>query len=394
MPTSTLVLKDGTTLTGESFGADTNTAGEVVFNTGMMGYPESFTDPSYRGQILVLTYPLIGNYGVPSEEKDKDGLSKYFESGQIQIKGLIVSEYSENHSHWQAKKSLKEWLKENKIPAITGIDTRALTQLLRSHGTMLGKILPKPKSKLTKQDFDPKNFPDPNKENLVAEVSIKKPILYKRGPKRIIAVDCGMKNNILRELLSRNLTVLKTPWNYDFIEAQAQNRLAKDSITPQGKHIDPENIKDLEDFDGIFLSNGPGDPAILKPLHKIIHKAFSLKKPIFGICLGNQILAIASGAKTYKLKFGHRAQNQPVQDIDQKSKHTGHCYITSQNHGFAIDEKTLPTTWTPWLKNLNDNTNEGIKHTKLPFFSCQFHPEATPGPTDTNHFFDKFVEML
>jgi carbamoyl-phosphate synthase small subunit len=375
MPTSTLVLKDGTKLQGKSFGADIAAEGEVVFNTGMMGYPESFTDPSYRGQILVLTYPLIGNYGVPNP--------KYFESSQIQIKGLIVSEYSENYSHWQAKKSLKEWLKENRIPAITGIDTRALTQLLRSHGTMLGKILPKPIAKITKQDLDPNTFTDPNKTNLVAEVSIKKPILYKRGNKKIIAVDCGMKNNILRSLLSRDLTVLKTPWDYDFMEARENGRLSQDAKDPSFK-----------DFDGIFLSNGPGDPAVLTHLHEIIKKAFALKKPIFGICLGNQILALASGAKTYKLKFGHRAQNQPVQDIDPKSKNKGHCYITSQNHGFAISEKTLPKTWIPWLKNLNDNTNEGIRHTKLPFFSCQFHPEAAPGPTDTNHFFDRFVEML
>jgi len=383
MPTSTLVLKDGTKLQGKSFGANIQAEGEVVFNTGMIGYPESFTDPSYRGQILVLTYPLIGNYGVPSDEKDADGLLKYFESDQIHIKGLIVSEYSENYSHWQAKSSLAEWLKKNKIPAITGIDTRALTQKLRSHGTMLGKILPKPAEKLTKLDFNPANFEDPNKTNLVAEVSIKKPILYKRGNKKIIAVDCGMKNNILRSLLSRDLTVLKTPWDYDFIEAQIQGQLARDANDPA-----------FTDFDGIFLSNGPGDPAILTPLHEIIRKALTLKKPIFGICLGNQILALASGAKTYKLKFGHRAQNQPVQDIDPKSAHAGHCYITSQNHGFAIAEKTLSKTWIPWLKNLNDNTNEGIRHTKLPFFSCQFHPEATPGPTDTNHFFDEFVKML
>lgn len=383
MPISTINLKDGTTLQGESFGANIQAEGEVVFNTGMMGYPESFTDPSYRGQILVLTYPLIGNYGVPSDEKDTDNLLKHFESDQIHIKGLIISEYSENYSHWQAKKSLKEWLKENKIPAITGIDTRALTQLLRSHGTMLGKIVPKSAEKLTKSDLDLASFPDPNKTNLVAEVSIKKPILYKRGPKKVIAVDCGMKNNILRSLLARDLTVLKVPYDYDFIEARENGQLSRDAKDASFK-----------DFDGIFLSNGPGDPATLTPLHEIIRKAMTLKKPIFGICLGNQILALASGAKTYKLKFGHRAQNQPVQDIDPKSKHYQHCYITSQNHGFAINEKTLPKIWIPWLKNLNDNTNEGIRHTKLPFFSCQFHPEATPGPTDTAHFFDKFVSLL
>jgi len=353
MPTKILALKDGTIFEGESFGADISSSGEVVFNTGMMGYPESLTDPSYRGQILVLTYPLIGNYGIPNIDK--------LESENIHIRGLVVSEYSEKNSHWDSKSSLSEWLKKNKIPAITGIDTRALTQLLRNHGTMLGKIVPDKKS--------PQKFEDPNKENLVAEVSIKAPLLYKKGPKKIIAIDCGMKKNILRNLLQRDLSVLRVPYNYDFIEAG-------------------------ENFDGVFISNGPGDPAVLTDLHKIIRKCIKLKKPIFGICLGNQILAIASGAKTYKLKFGHRAQNQPVQDVDESSKEYGKCYITSQNHGFAIDEKTLKKDWTVWLKNLNDNTNEGIRHKTLPFFSCQFHPEASPGPTDTTHLFDKFASLL
>jgi carbamoyl-phosphate synthase small subunit len=363
---ATLVLKDGTTLQGESFGADLPCTGEVVFNTGMMGYPESFTDPSYRGEILVLTYPLIGNYGVPGECKDDENLAKRFESNKPHIKGLIVSEYSENYSHWEAKKSLADWLKKHKIPAITGIDTRALTQKLRTHGTMLGKIVQQPDTE-AKKDKTP--FEDPNKSNLVAEVSIKKPILYKRGPKRIIAVDCGMKHNILRSLLAKDLTVLKTPWDYDFIEAG-------------------------EEFDGIFLSNGPGDPAMLEPLIKIIKKALKLKKPIFGICLGNQIMALAAGATTYKLKFGHRAQNQPCQDVDPDSPSFKRCYVTSQNHGFSIKDKSLPKDWKVWLSNLNDDTNEGIRHKTLPYFSCQFHPEATPGPTDTAHFFDEFVEML
>ena len=236
---ATLVLKDGTTLQGESFGADLPCAGEVVFNTGMMGYPESFTDPSYRGQILTLTYPLIGNYGIPGECKDDDNLPKHFESNKPHIRGLIVSEYSENYSHWEAKKSLADWLKKHKIPAITGIDTRALTQKLRQHGTMLGKIVQQTSKAGRVEDAkDETPFEDPNKSNLVAEVSIKKPILYKRGPKKVIAVDCGMKHNILRSLLARNLTVLKTPWDYDFIEAQRTGTLP------------------IEDFNGIFLSNG------------------------------------------------------------------------------------------------------------------------------------------
>ncbi|MBI2634908.1 glutamine-hydrolyzing carbamoyl-phosphate synthase small subunit [Candidatus Peregrinibacteria bacterium] len=356
MPTAKLILKDGTVLKGQSFGAPISAAGEVVFNTSMVGYPESLTDPSYHGQILTLTYPLIGNYGIGDNSRDQNDIENNFESGKIRVKGLIITEYSENFSHWQAAKSLSAWLKENNIPAITGIDTRALTQKIRQHGTILGKIIagtsPEP------------DFYNPDLDNLVAQVSISKPKLYKKGPKKIICIDCGMKNNILRNFLSRNITVLRVPWNYDFIKAE-------------------------EKFDGIFISNGPGDPAMLTELHSIIKKAFSFKKPIFGICLGCQIMALAGGAKTYKLKFGHRAQNQPC--IDTKTKH---CYITSQNHGFAVNEKSLKSGWEVWLRNLNDKTIEGIRHKTLPFFSCQFHPEASPGPSDTTNFFDQFAAML
>lgn len=416
MPKATLVLKDGTKLTGDLFGADTYSAGEVVFNTGMTGYPESFTDPSYEGQILVLTYPLIGNYGVPSNEKDENALLKFFESDRIHVRGVIVNEYSENYSHWNGKKSLHEWLKENNIPMISGIDTRTLTKRLRTHGVMLGKIIPESKSTtktIKTQSDDPAHstkqtqsddpvhsdeptqsdeFPDPNIENLVDMVSIKKPILYKsENPKakKIICVDCGMKLNILRSLLARGLTVLRVPWDYDFTK---HFKYAVQQDTDPQNHDTP--------YDGLFLSNGPGDPAILYPLHDHIRQAMKMKNahnkpiPIFGICLGNQVLAIASGAKTYKLKFGHRAQNQPVQDIDPNSDTYNQCFITSQNHGFAVDEKTLPPSWKVWLKNLNDNTNEGIAHSTLPYFSCQFHPEATPGPVDADKFFDKFVELL
>ncbi len=353
MTEAKLVLKDGTTLSGQSFGAPLSGAGEVVFNTSMVGYPEALTDPSYCGQILTLTYPLIGNYGIGGSCK-VDGIEKRFESKKIQVKGLIVSEYSEEFSHWDARKTLGKWLKDEGIPAITGIDTRALTQKIREHGTILGKII-------INKDVD---FYDPDKENQAALVSIKKPKLFKRGRKKIIAVDCGMKNNIIRNFLNRNITVLQVPWNYDFLETN-------------------------EKFDGIFVSNGPGDPAMLTELITILRKAMKLKKPIFGICLGCQVMALATGAKTYKLKFGHRAQNQPCIDVE-----TGHCYITSQNHGFAIREKSLKPGWKIWLTNANDKTIEGIRHKTLPFFSAQFHPEATPGPTDTEHFFDEFTEML
>lgn len=356
MTNATLVLKDGTRLEGKSFGANVSSAGEVVFNTGMMGYPESLTDPSYKGQIIVFTYPLIGNYGIVPNKKDIDTVEKTFESNKAQIHGLIVSEYSENFSHWDAKKSLGDWLKENNIPAITGIDTRALTQKIRQHGTLLGKIV-------VEKSAEPE-FYNPDLYNVVAKVSIKKPKIYKKGKKRVICIDCGVKNNSIRNLLDRNITVIRVPWNYDF-------------------------IKEKEKFDGIFISNGPGDPAMLKETIEIIKKALALEKPIFGICLGCQLMALASGAKTYKLKFGHRAQNQPCIDVE-----TERCYITSQNHGFAVNEKTLKPGWKVWLRNANDQTVEGIKHKTLPYFAAQFHPEANPGPSDTMSFFDDFVQKL
>ncbi len=353
---ATLLLKDGTQLIGESFGADIPSAGEVVFNTSMVGYPEAFSDPSYSGQILTLTYPLIGNYGVGALELDENGIPTIFESSKVHIKGLIVSEYSENYNHWKAKKSLSAWLKENNIPAITGIDTRALTEKIRQTGTILGQILP--------EGHKQGEFYNPDLDDLVNQVSPTEVQTYKKGKKTIIAIDCGMKNNIMRNLLSRDLTVIRVPWNYDFIAAGLE-------------------------YDGIFMSNGPGDPAMLTELHAIIKKALAMDKPIFGICLGSQIMGLAAGAKTYKLKFGHRSQNQPA--IDEE---TGRCYITSQNHGFAVDDKTLPKDWKVWLRNANDGSVEGIKHKTKPFFSCQFHPEAMPGPTDTIHFFDQFAAML
>lgn len=350
-----LVLEDGTTLEGESFGADISTNGETVFNTGMMGYPEALTDPSYRGQILVFTYPLIGNYGVPNSEKDADGLHKYFESNAMHIKALVVSEYSKEYSHWNAEKSLGQWLKENNIPGISGIDTRSLTQKLREKGAMMGKII------VDNKDVE---FHDPNLDNLVAEVSIKEPVTYQRGKKTIICVDCGVKNNSIRNILARGYTVRRVPWDYDFVEAG-------------------------EKFDGVYLSNGPGDPMIVEKTTEIIKKCFKIGKPIFGICLGNQVMALAAGAKTYKLKYGHRGQNQPCIDLQ-----TERCYITSQNHGFAVNEKTLPEDWEVWFRNSNDNTVEGIRHKKKPFFAVQFHPESCPGPHDTEDIFDKFLKLV
>lgn len=370
-PTLTLTLKDGTRLTGESFGARTDAAGEVVFNTGMMGYPESFTDPSYKDQILVLTYPLIGNYGVPEGKamaktgtKKTPRVEEMFESETIHLAGIVVSEYSENYNHWQAKQSLGAWLKKKGIPGISGIDTRALTQKLRTKGAMLGTLTRDPNKTMP--------FYDPNAKNLVAEVSVKKPIYYEAAPlkgakpKHIALVDCGMKLNILRSFLKRGISVTRVPWNYDFWEKMSKTK-----------------------FDGVFFSNGPGDPAMMSETVSIMGKGLKKKVPTFGICLGSQIMGIAAGGKTYKLKFGHRSQNQPCIDLD-----TGRCVITSQNHGYAVDGKSMSKDWKVWFENANDGTVEGVKHKSLPFFSVQFHPEATPGPTDTQYLFDKFVALL
>ena len=358
-----LILKDGTEVVGNSFGflPKGEVDGEVVFNTGMVGYPETFTDPSYRGQILVLTYPLIGNYGVPTDQAPKN-VSQLLESQQIHLRGLVVSEYSPEYSHWQAKKSLADMLKKYKIPAIQGVDTRALTQNLREHGVMLGKIVPE-QTKFSKI----MTFSDPNVSNLVAEVSAtKKETLTPKGKARctVALLDCGIKHNILRSFLDRGVKVIRLPWDY--------------------------NIQKLKGkYDGLFVSNGPGDPKTVMQATDSIKYAMKEGKPIFGICLGIQLLALAVGADTYKLKYGHRSANQPCTDLE-----TGRCYITSQNHGYAVNAKTLKKGWRVWFKNANDGTVEGIKHVKKPWFAVQFHPEASPGPEDAAYLFDKFIDLM
>lgn len=357
-----LILKDGSSYEGTGFGAPVSMTGEVVFATGMTGYVESLTDPSFAGQILVCTYPLIGNYGVPNK--------RHFESEKIQVAGLVVSEYSEEFSHHAAEQSLGEWLKHSGVPAITGVDTRALTQKLREHGVMLGQLLQSGKLHPVRgfASNGARKFVDPNEENLVARVSISKKRLYlpaqaggTNGP-IIVVVDCGMKENITRSLVARGARVVRVPWNYDFSR---------------------------ERYDGVLISNGPGDPTMCEETVANVRKAMVKGKPILGICLGNQILALASGASTYKLKYGHRSQNQPCIDL-----RTQRCYITSQNHGFAVDDKTLSPEWIPWFENANDGSNEGIRHKTKPWRSVQFHPEAAPGPTDTAWIFDEFIAEL
>ena len=352
---ATLRLEDGREFTGWSFGFEGPSQGEIVFSTAMVGYPESLTDPSYSGQILCVSFPLVGNYGIPEEQLDAEGLCTRFESERIHVRGLVISDYSEKYSHWDAAKSLDQWLKEQRIPGICGIDTRALVQLLRDEGAKLGAIVP--------EGFPvPTTFADPNLENQVALVSCREVKRYGSGKKRVVLVDCGVKHQIIRCLTSRGVEVTRVPWDYDF------NQL---------------------EWDGLFVSNGPGNPALCETTVRHLLVALQGDKPIFGICMGNQLLGRSAGGSTFKLKYGHRSHNQPVRLCG-----TDRCFITSQNHGFALDTATLGPDWEPMFVNLNDGTNEGIRHKTKPFFSAQFHPEASSGPVDTEFLFDEFISKL
>jgi carbamoyl-phosphate synthase small subunit len=338
-----LILKDGSQYIGKSFGAQKSVAGEVVFATGMVGYPEVLTDPSFRGQILVLTYPLVGNYGVPKKE--------FLESKQIQIAGLIVCNYIDTPSHHASVQTLAFWLKKENIPALEIKDTRGLTQKLRSEGVMLG---------IMKIGSEKMKFEDPNSRNLVAEVSTKKILSYGKGKNTIVLIDCGAKQNIIRRLTARGLKVAIVPWDTDVTALKFP-------------------------FSAVIISNGPGDPMKVRATIENVKKIIVKKIPILGICLGSQILALAGGGSTYKLKFGHRSQNQPVVENG-----TNKCYLTTQNHGFAV--KRIPKNFREWFYNANDNTNEGIIHKSLPLMSVQFHPESSPGPLDTDWIFDYFFK--
>lgn len=321
-------------------------SGEVVFTTGMTGYFESLTDPSFAGQILVFTFPLIGNYGVPGVE--------FWESKKIHAAGVVISESCLNWSHHAGLMSLLEWLKLQRVPLISNVDTRAITKILREKGCLLGAI--------SHQNNQPLLLKDPNLEHLVKQVSIQKTQKSGTGLKKIIAVDCGMKESMMRFLSKYPIEITRVPYNFDYTDL---------------------------DYDGVFLSNGPGDPIRCEETIAILKKAMKKEKPIFGVCLGSQMMALAAGAKTYKLRYGHRGQNQPCMELE-----SGKCFITSQNHGFAVDEETLPKEWKVMFKNLNDGSVEGIVHRELPFFSVQFHPEACPGPTDTRWLFERFYQCL
>ena len=388
----TLILDDGSRFHGKSFGYEKPVAGEVVFNTAMTGYPESLTDPSYAGQLMTLTYPLVGNYGVPPFTFETNGLATFMESERIHAEAIIVSDYSEEYSHWNAVESLAAWLTRAPVPGITGIDTRERTKVLRELGVMMGKIvfdgeqltvdsgqLTVDNGQLTVDSYENINYVD--------KVSCKEIIVYANGEsrsfsidlpiaqlncqlstvncqlKRVVLVDCGVKTNIIRCLLRRNVEVIRVPWDYDFNGLQ---------------------------FDGLFISNGPGDPDTCDAAVQNIRKAMQNPQlPIFGICMGNQLLSKAGGAKIYKLKYGHRSHNQPVRMVG-----TERCFITSQNHGYAVDNNTLGAEWEPLFINMNDGSNEGIRHKTNPWFSAQFHPEAASGPTDTEFLFDEFVKLL
>ena len=361
-PKAILEFQDGMTLPGYSFGAPLSMSGEIVFSTAMVGYPEAFTDPSYKGQILNMTYPMIGNYGVPAPNAlDVHGLHTHLESNQIQIAGLIVQDYSSHYSHWNAKHSLSEWLVQEGVPGIGGIDTRMITKKIRAEGSMLGRIVMEKENKVP-------IFVNPNMTHLVDLVSTKKVQVFGQGNAvKILAVDCGMKENIIRQLVERDAEVKVVPWNHNLLG---------------------------EEYDGLFISNGPGDPALCSSTVDQLKTIMETKdvdkiKPIFGICLGNQLLGRAAGAETYKLPFGNRGQNVPVTNLK-----TGKSYITAQNHGYALNGKDLPEAWEELFVNINDSTNEGIIHKTRPYFSAQFHPEHAGGPTDTEFLFDVFLDAV
>ena len=347
MAPAQLVLASGEVFTGFTPNDSLTTVfGEVVFNTGMVGYPETLTDPSYTGQILVFTYPLIGNYGVPNADT--------FESDGIKVSAVVLAQSVQHFQHHQAQQSFIDWCLAADIPVLVDVDTRAITKCIRSQGVVPGAI--------TTSNKTPKQFVDVNRDDLVGRVSVKEPITYGQGDKTVVVVDCGIKHNILRHLCRDDITIKRVPYTYDFTQ---------------------------ETYDGVFISNGPGDPMVYQTTIDIIAKALASRKPVFGICLGTQLMAHAIGAQTYKLPFGHRSQNQPCLDLATKR-----CYLTSQNHGFAIKEDTLPSDWQVSFRHLNDDSVQGITHKRLPQFSVQFHPEAAPGPVDTQWLFDKFFDAL
>ena len=356
-----LRLEDGTELEGRGFAAARAVAGEVVFNTGMSGYVETLTDPSYRGQILVLTYPLAGNYGVPAP-RTPGSLERPYEADRIQVQGLVVQHYVDAHSHHAATRSLQDWLAAENIPAVTGVDTRSLTRRLRERGTMRGWLYP---AAMSAEQAQQQAASVDMQDEVFRLVAPPQPVRYEGGEPTILLIDAGAKDNLVRSLLARGTSVIRAPWHANLAPLARQAQ-------------------------GILIVNGPGDPRDLAPLVAQVRSLLAdHRKPVFGVCLGNQILALAAGADTYKLSYGHRGVNQPVQDLV-----TRRCFITSQNHGYAVADPSLPPDWEPWFVNINDGTNEGIRSRRHPHFSVQFHPEASPGPQDTGFLFDDFLRIV
>ncbi len=364
-----LALEDGTILYGKGFGAQKEVTGEVVFNTSMFGYPELLTDPSYYEQIVVMTYPIIGSYGVPRPSiTDPYGVPLHFESGSAKVKGYVVHTLS-RPSHWASDKPLEQWLEEQRVPGIMGLDTRAITQKLRTRGTMLG-VLRVSEEQIPEEEITGrvKRLEDPNSQDLVSHVSPREPFDYpipsRPDAPTVVLVDCGTKFGILRSLLSRGVRVVRVP--YDSSAAR---------------------ILDYKPS-GIVVSNGPGDPSKCVQTIKTTSQLLAADRPVLGICLGAQIIGIAAGAETFKLKFGHRAVNHPCIDLK-----TGRCYITTQNHGYSIKPGSLDGTgFVPSHLNANDKTVEGIRHKSRNILGIQWHPESSPGPYDTRFIFDKFVD--
>ncbi len=355
-----LVLEDGTEMEGHGFGASRAVGGEVVFNTGMTGYVETLTDPSYRGQILVFTYPLVGNYGVPPP-RQPGTLDRPYESGRMQVQGVVLQHHAEQYSHATASRSLDQWLAAEEVPGITGLDTRSLTRRLREAGTMKGWLVPDGMSlEQTRQSGD-----EVDMREVFDLVAPDETVRHAAGEHTVLLVDVGAKDNIVRSLLARGAGVIRASWRADLAALAAE-------------------------ADGVLIGNGPGDPTDIEPLVEQVRALLeTYDKPIFGVCLGHQILALAAGGDTYKLKYGHRGVNQPVQDLV-----TRRCYVTSQNHGYAVRDENLPDGWEPWFVNINDGTNEGIQARNKPFMSVQFHPEASPGPRDTGYLFDDFLRRV
>lgn len=363
-----LLLEDGTFFVGKGFGSEVNVVGEAVFTTGMVGYPESMTDPSFAGQVLCFTYPLIGNYGVPrKDELDRFGLPVHFESESIKVSGIIVQEHCERPSHWASRARLSEWMQEEGIPGISDIDTRALVSNLRERGVMMAALanatdLPTRKelaSMIGKANrYDSIDF--------VKGVSTKTSYTYGPPGNTVVLIDCGLKLSIIRNILKRRYRVVRVPYNASYADVMAYNP------------------------DGVVISNGPGDPTLCRDAIKTAGRLVDSEVPLLGICLGEQLIGLSQGVDTYKLKYGHRGQNKPVVDLT-----TGRGYVTSQNHGYAVDRQKLERSHMKvWFMNADDGSVEGTTHERRPCIAVQFHPEASPGPYDTEFVFDDFVALM